>query len=104
MWYDELNSLMPMLMLGILAACLRAAYQASQTGSQPNKVTQFEKPVAATQGLVPATLAKSEEKYPIETTDLSPQQQAWADKAIQKYAAAQKKKWQHWTESMFESK
>jgi len=31
-----------------------------------------------------------------------PQQKAWADKAIQRYAAAQEKKWQRWNEAMFE--
>jgi len=32
----------------------------------------------------------------------SPRQKEWSDKAIQKYAAAQGKKWQKWNEAMFE--
>ena len=32
----------------------------------------------------------------------NPRQKEWSDKAIQKYAAAQGKKWQKWNEAMFE--
>jgi hypothetical protein len=33
---------------------------------------------------------------------ITPRQREWSDKAIQKYAAAQGKKWQRWNEAMFE--
>jgi len=33
---------------------------------------------------------------------INARQKEWADKAIQKYAAAQDKKWQRWNEAMFE--
>ena len=32
----------------------------------------------------------------------TPLQKEWSDKAIQKYSAAQGKKWQRWNEAMFE--
>ena len=32
----------------------------------------------------------------------NPRQKEWSDKAIQKYAASQGKKWQKWNEAMFE--
>jgi len=33
---------------------------------------------------------------------ITPQQKAWSEKAVQKYTAAQDKKWQRWNEAMFE--
>ena len=35
---------------------------------------------------------------------LTPQEKEWADKAVQRYAEAQERKWQHWNEAMFEAK
>ena len=32
------------------------------------------------------------------------QQKAWAEKAIQRYAASQEKKWRRWNEAMYEPK
>ncbi len=39
-----------------------------------------------------------------EAIELTPQQKAWAEKAVQKYAEAQEKKWRRWNEAMFERK
>jgi len=36
------------------------------------------------------------------TPGLTPREQEWADKAVQRYAAAQEKKWRRWNEAMFE--
>ena len=32
----------------------------------------------------------------------NPREKEWTEKAVKKYADAQKKKWQHWNEAMFE--
>ena len=32
----------------------------------------------------------------------SPMQKEWAEKAVEKYAEAQERKWQRWNEAMFE--
>ncbi len=32
----------------------------------------------------------------------NPREKEWTEKAINKYAAAQEKKWRHWNEAMFE--
>jgi len=34
--------------------------------------------------------------------NITSQQKAWSEKAVQKYSAAQGKKWQRWNEAMFE--
>ena len=34
--------------------------------------------------------------------DITPAEKEWADKAVQKYADAQGKKWRRWNEAMFE--
>lgn len=35
---------------------------------------------------------------------LSPLEREWAEKAVQRYAQGQGKKWRHWREAMFEAK
>ena len=35
---------------------------------------------------------------------LTPQEKEWADKAVQRYAESQEKKWRRWNEAMFEAK
>jgi len=90
MWYEDLDRLMPVLMLAIMAALLRAAYEFSRPAD-----TGWERLASTT---------TSQPSEPEQTGDLTPQQQPWAEKADHKYAAAQKKKWQRWTKSMFEPK
>ena len=49
--------------------------------------------------LLSATTASSEDK---EWPDLPPWQRRASEKAIERYAAVQDKKWRHWNEAMFE--
>jgi len=37
-------------------------------------------------------------------TALTFQEKEWADKAVQRYAESQEKKWRRWNEAMFEAK
>ncbi|AGG07359.1 hypothetical protein C1O63_0508 [Dehalococcoides mccartyi] len=50
--------------------------------------------------------ANSEKSFLIEKTSPleagNPREKEWTEKAINKYADAQEKKWQHWNEAMFE--
>jgi len=52
-------------------------------------------------------VAPLEERSPAPPNDslsaLSTAEREWAEKAVQRYARAQGKKWRHWRESMFES-
>ncbi|MDO8689785.1 MAG: hypothetical protein Q7R39_07195 [Dehalococcoidia bacterium] len=36
-------------------------------------------------------------------TDLSPVEREWAEKAVQRYARAQGKKWRNWNQAMFDA-
>jgi hypothetical protein len=48
----------------------------------------------------------TEKSYLVERSSteetITPREQEWADKAVNRYAASQEKKWQRWNEAMFE--
>jgi hypothetical protein len=76
MWSQEFND---MLILLVMAALLRASYELSR---QP----------ASGISLNPST----------EDAGLMPWQQEASERAVKKYAEAQKRKWRRWNEAMFE--
>ncbi len=101
MWYDSLDTLMSMLMLGIMAALLRAAYEAYRPKSPiaTNITQERQNNLLASTALKPVSPAEANNSFAPTS-----QQKAWAEKAIQRYAASQEKKWRRWNEAMFEPK
>ncbi len=85
MWSDQFSNMLVLLVMG---AMLRVSYEISgQRSSEPEVVTYNTAVVGA--------------NSPIDTA-MMPQQREWADKAVQKYAESQEKKWRRWNEAMFE--
>jgi hypothetical protein len=66
-------------MLMMMATLLRTSYEMSHPVTKNASILEFN----------PETKRITQEK-------------TWADKAVQKYAASQEKKWRHWNEAMFE--
>ena len=85
MWSEHFNNMLVLLVMGAL---LRASYELSRQRSSVAEVATYDTSVI---GANPAA-----------GTALTPQQKEWAEKAVQKYAEAQEKKWRRWNESMFE--
>jgi hypothetical protein len=91
MWSKNLDFMVSVMIFGLTATLVRALYQARHS------------PAAATSPeLVAATVAKPAPDESARPEDLRSQQKEWAKQAVQKYAAAQEKKWRRWNESMFE--
>lgn len=70
----------------LFLALYRASYETANVG----------------QTALPSDRSSRSPDYPLAT--LSPAEREWAEKAVQRYARAQGKKWHHWRESMFEAK
>ena len=85
MWSEQFNN---MLVLLVMVALLRASYELTGKPSSEAKVATYD---ASVIGGNPAV-----------STALTPRQKEWSEKAVQKYAEAQEKKWRRWNESMFE--
>ncbi len=86
MWTEQFHS---MLILMVMASLLRASYELSKPNARPSEgVTVFA------------------ETYPAKESQrlgyVTPQQKEWAEKAVKRYAEAQKQKWRNWNEAMFE--
>ena len=47
---------------------------------------------------------KANNSGPDKSRALTSQEKEWADKAVQRYAESQEKKWRRWNEAMFEAK
>ena len=58
--------------------------------------------VAITNRNVPVVRAKLDVVSELVKGSPTPKQREWSEKAVQKYAEAQDKKWRHWNEAMFE--
>jgi len=101
MWYDSLDTLVSMLMLGIMAALLRAAYEAYRPKSPiaTNITQERQNNLLASTAMKPVSTAEANNSFAPTS-----QQKAWAEKAIQRYAASQEKKWRRWNEAMYEPK
>jgi hypothetical protein len=78
-----MNSWLPIIRYLFFLTLYRVSYEAANAASKPP-----DKSFLVELGPSP----------PIENQ----QQQAWSEKAIQKYAATQGKKWQRWNAAMFE--
>jgi len=70
----------------LFLALYRASYETANIGQS---VLPAERSPAPPNGLFAA---------------LSPAERDWAERAVQRYAQAQDKKWRRWRESMFEAK
>jgi hypothetical protein len=77
-----------MITLLVMASLLRVSYE----------LTQPEKPVSPSVQLLPQAIADGRKE-----PELTPQQRQWAERAVQRYAEAQEKKWRRWNEAMFET-
>lgn len=84
MWGDDFIEMTRLL---VMATLLRVVYELNR-----NDTTQH-----STFGLLPQTVADNS-LGPV----LTPQQKAWAEKAVKRYAEAQERKWRRWNEAMFE--
>jgi len=85
-WTREFQYLLTLL---VMAGLLRASYELHKPQPKALKPVSFwanTRPVSGT----------------TQPTSFDLQQKAWADKAVKRYTAAQEKKWQKWTEAMFE--
>jgi len=85
MWSEHFNNMLVLLVMGAL---LRASYELTRQRNSEAKVATYDTSVIGAN--------------PGGGTALTPQQKEWAEKAVQKYAEAQEKKWRRWNESMFE--
>jgi hypothetical protein len=68
----------------VMAALVRACYELSRERGSRAEITSDQR------------------SNPLAATTLTDQQRVWAERAVQKYAEAQDKKWQRWNEAMFE--
>ena len=84
MWGEDFMEMSGLL---VMAALLRAVYELNH-----GETAQHGAP-----GLLPQTAIGNGPE-----PDLTPQQKAWAEKAVKRYAEAQGKKWRRWNEAMFE--
>jgi hypothetical protein len=85
MWSEQFTNMLVLLVMG---AMLRVSYELTrQCNSEAEVVTYNASVIGAN---------------PPAGTTLTPQQREWAEKAVQKYAEAQEKKWRRWNEAMFE--
>ena len=85
MWSEQFNNMLVLLVMGAL---LRTSYELTRQRNSEAEVATYATSVI---GANPAA-----------GTALTPQQKEWSEKAVQKYAEAQEKKWRRWNESMFE--
>jgi len=85
MWSEHFTDMLVLLVMG---AMLRASYELTGQRNSEAEVTTYDTSVIGAN--------------PFAGTALTPQQKEWAEKAVQKYAEAQEKKWRRWNESMFE--
>ena len=81
--------------LMVMAALLRASYELGRP--QPPNPGQ-EIPVSSP-SIMPAP---GDSPAQPRSSDLTPQQEIWARKAVKKYGEAQKEKWRRWNQAMFE--
>ena len=86
MWSEQFTNMLVLLVMGAL---LRASYELTgQRRVEADVATTYDTSVVSAN--------------PCAGIALTPQQREWAEKAVQKYAEAQEKKWRRWNESMFE--
>jgi len=85
-WPSYFESMVGLL---VMASLLRVSYE----------LNRQETPASRPVKLLPQAMT-TVRKGP----ELTPQQREWAERAVQRYAEAQEKKWRRWNEAMFEAK
>lgn len=86
MWTDQFQAFFNLM---LMAAMLRLSYDLGKpriVGSNPSAGKKLQ---------------KRPDALPVEEVGLSPHQAEWVEKAVKRYAEAQERKWQRWTETMF---
>jgi len=83
-WPSYFESMVALL---VMASLLRVSYE----------LNRQETPVSRPVRLLPQAIADGRKE-----PELTPQQREWAERAVQRYAEAQEKKWRRWNEAMFE--
>lgn len=85
-----------MLFYMVMAALMRMAYELARPAAAHGELQPATSPAVTEEELQPMTA-------PVTTDDsgLTPQQREWSDRAVQRYAESQERKWRRWNEAMF---
>lgn len=103
MWAEQFDSTFPYMMLLMMVALMRVAYETSHSTSAAPSVSSLpQTQQEAISQVIPHFPSAGSElvPYSIREQALTTWQKEVSEKAVKKYAEAQEKKWRRWEESM----